>query len=74
MVRLGRAACFSRFGLQKTVTQLEELSPRYFHDAAAYCAAAARDVSMPSLFDVVEQEAEPEVPEADDLPGIEATA
>jgi DNA modification methylase len=33
-----------------------ELSARYFADGAAYCAAASREVSMPTLFDVVEQE------------------
>jgi hypothetical protein len=29
-----------------------ELSPRYFTDGASYCAAAAREMSMPSLFDL----------------------
>lgn len=36
-----------------------ELSPRYFADGAAYCAASARDVSMPSLFDLVAEEGQP---------------
>lgn len=30
-----------------------ELSPRYFTDGASYCAAAAREMSMPSLFDAI---------------------
>jgi DNA modification methylase len=33
-----------------------ELSPRYFLDAASYCAAAAREKSMPDLFSVMEME------------------
>jgi DNA modification methylase len=36
-----------------------ELSASYFVDGAAYCAAAAREVSMPSLFDVSDSEDEP---------------
>jgi DNA modification methylase len=35
-----------------------ELSPRYFADGAAYCAAAAREASMPSLFDLIAEEGE----------------
>lgn len=31
-----------------------ELSPTYFLDGAAYCAAASRDQSMPGLFDALE--------------------
>lgn len=31
-----------------------ELAPNYFMDGAAYCAAAEREQSMPSLFDVLE--------------------
>jgi len=31
-----------------------ELSPRYFADGAAYCAAAAREMAMPDLFDALE--------------------
>jgi len=31
-----------------------ELSPAYFADGAAYCEAAAREASMPSLFDALE--------------------
>ncbi|MCK9468247.1 MAG: hypothetical protein M0Q49_02415 [Porticoccaceae bacterium] len=31
-----------------------ELSPTYFLDGAAYCAAAAREMSMPGLFDALE--------------------
>lgn len=31
-----------------------ELNPAYFLDAAAYCAAAARKVGMPDLFDMIE--------------------
>ena len=34
-----------------------ELSSRYFTDAAAYCAAAAHEASMPSLFDLIEEPA-----------------
>jgi hypothetical protein len=34
-----------------------ELAPRYFADGAMYCAAMAREMSMPSLFDLEEQEA-----------------
>jgi hypothetical protein len=30
-----------------------ELSPSYFLDGAAYCAAAEREMSMPSLFDTI---------------------
>ena len=33
-----------------------ELNARYFADGAAYCAAAAREVSMPTLFDLLEGE------------------
>ncbi len=33
-----------------------ELSPAYFLDGAAYCAAAAREMSMPGLFDAIEAE------------------
>lgn len=32
-----------------------ELSPSYFLDGAAYCKAAAQQVAMPSLFDLVEE-------------------
>lgn len=31
-----------------------ELSPRYFLDGAAYCAAAEREMSIPTLFDIEE--------------------
>ena len=31
-----------------------ELNPKYFLDAAAYCASVARDQSMPGLFDALE--------------------
>ena len=34
-----------------------ELANAYFLDGAAYCAAAERDMSMPTLFDVVESQA-----------------
>jgi hypothetical protein len=34
-----------------------ELSARYFADACAHLAAAARDLATPSLFDLIEQEA-----------------
>lgn len=34
-----------------------ELSPSYFLDGAAYCAAAEREQSMPGLFDAMEQAA-----------------
>jgi len=30
-----------------------ELSPAYFYDGAAYCEAAERQMSMPSLFDII---------------------
>jgi DNA modification methylase len=33
-----------------------ELSPRYFLDAATYCAAAEREMSMPDLFSVMDAE------------------
>jgi len=33
-----------------------ELSPRYFADGAMYCEAMAREMSMPSLFDLAELE------------------
>ncbi|WP_129138824.1 DNA methyltransferase [Modicisalibacter coralii] len=33
-----------------------ELSPAYFMDGAGYCAAAAKEMSMPSLFDALEEE------------------
>lgn len=33
-----------------------ELSPTYFTDAAAYCEAAERQVAMPTLFDLVEED------------------
>ncbi|MCY1369375.1 hypothetical protein D9M69_564110 [compost metagenome] len=33
-----------------------ELSPPYFLDAAAYCAAMSRDVAMPDLFSLLDQE------------------
>lgn len=33
-----------------------ELNPAYYMDAAAYCAAAVREQSMPDLFDVLEAE------------------
>jgi hypothetical protein len=42
-----RAVLLGRFGVGC------ELSPPYFLDGAAYCAAAERDVSMPSLFDLL---------------------
>ncbi len=38
-----------------------ELNPAYFLDGAAYCAAAEREMSMPTLFDTLEQ---PEMDEA----------
>lgn len=34
-----------------------ELNPRYFFDGAQYCAAAAREMSMPDLFDSMEEAA-----------------
>jgi hypothetical protein len=34
-----------------------ELSHRYFIDAAAYCAAAEREMAMPDLFSVLEDQA-----------------
>ena len=34
-----------------------ELAPNYFMDGAAYCAAAERELSMPSLFDALEDAA-----------------
>ena len=43
-----RAILQKRFGIGV------ELSHRYFLDGAAYCAAAEREVSMPSLFDTLE--------------------
>jgi DNA modification methylase len=33
-----------------------ELSPTYFLDGAAYCAAAEREMSMPDLFDTINQQ------------------
>ena len=33
-----------------------ELAPAYFLDAAAYCKAAEQEMSMPSLFDIMQQE------------------
>lgn len=33
-----------------------ELNPTYYLDGAAYCAAASRDMSMPTLFDMLEDE------------------
>ncbi len=33
-----------------------ELNPRYFADAVAYCRAAEQKVSMPTLFDLLDQE------------------
>lgn len=33
-----------------------ELNPTYFLDAAAYCAAAEREISMPTLFDLIDSE------------------
>ncbi|MEC8917160.1 MAG: DNA methyltransferase [Pseudomonadota bacterium] len=33
-----------------------ELNPAYYLDGAAYCAAAEREMSMPSLFDVLEDD------------------
>jgi hypothetical protein len=35
-----------------------ELNPRYFRDGAAYCAAAVREMSMPTLFDLAIAEEE----------------
>jgi DNA modification methylase len=35
-----------------------ELNPAYYLDGCAYCAAAERDMSMPSLFDVLEHDRE----------------
>lgn len=43
-IKLGRRGC----GV--------ELAKPYFLDGAAYCAAAAREVSMPSLFDLVDED------------------
>lgn len=34
-----------------------ELNPAYYLDGAAYCAAAEREMSMPTLFDILDQEA-----------------
>jgi len=36
-----------------------ELNPRYFADGAAYCAAAARELATPTLFDLDREEATP---------------
>lgn len=33
-----------------------ELSPTYFQEAAGYCTAAAREVNIPTLFDLVQEE------------------
>lgn len=41
-----------------------ELNPNYYSDGAAYCAAAANEMSMPSLFDLLEAEEEPSAEEA----------
>jgi hypothetical protein len=38
-----------------------ELNPTYFADGAAYCAAASRDIAMPTLFDLTPVESETEV-------------
>jgi hypothetical protein len=47
-----------RFGLAT------ELSPAYFADGVAHCAAAARDLSMPTFFDLAEAFDEPEAANA----------
>jgi DNA modification methylase len=44
-----RAVLKRRFGLGC------ELSPQYFLDGAAYCKAAEQEVSMPTLFDLIEE-------------------
>lgn len=36
-----------------------ELNPRYFRDGVAYCEAAEREASMPTLFDLVNEDGEP---------------
>jgi hypothetical protein len=41
-----------------------ELNTRYWAEGAAYCEAAARQVAMPTLFDVLDQDDEPALTEA----------
>jgi hypothetical protein len=49
-----------------------ELCLRYFLEAGAYCAAAARDKTMPSLLDVMQAEEVAAVPLPDELAGASA--
>lgn len=58
MVKGGKRACFAAFGLGKSVIQLEAVRLVRERVGGLALIAMERDMSMPSLFDAIEEEAE----------------